>query len=162
MPLIITFKIHKMAFKMSFAATCFGLTRPSSGIYQLVEIITLYGLTRQYYHAVTARRRVWEMYARTSLTLPLCTAFTLCSLCVVFLGQAWWSSMSPLALTSPTSEGCANPSCCCYLWCVCCVIRLLWYYGCLNVGVLISLWLFLFPILLFAPQPKEFFLVVLN
>jgi hypothetical protein len=26
------------------------------------------------------------------------------------------------------------------------------------VGVLISLWLFLFPIFLFAAQPKEFFL----
>jgi hypothetical protein len=30
--------------------------------------------------------------------------------------------------------------------------------ACIYVGVLISLWLFLFPIFLFAPQPKEFFL----
>jgi hypothetical protein len=28
----------------------------------------------------------------------------------------------------------------------------------LHLGMLISLWLFLFPILLFAAQPKEFFL----
>jgi hypothetical protein len=27
-----------------------------------------------------------------------------------------------------------------------------------SIGVLISLWLFLFPIFLFAAQPKEFFL----
>jgi hypothetical protein len=28
----------------------------------------------------------------------------------------------------------------------------------MHVGALISLWLFLFPIFLFAAQPKEFFL----
>jgi hypothetical protein len=43
---------------MSFVANCFGLARPSSGNYQLEEITTLHGLTRQYYHAVTARRRI--------------------------------------------------------------------------------------------------------
>jgi hypothetical protein len=32
------------------------------------------------------------------------------------------------------------------------------YYFILHVGVLISLWLFLFPIFLFLAQPKEFFL----
>jgi hypothetical protein len=42
---------------MSFVVTCFGLTRSSSGNYQLEEITTLHGLTRQYYHALTARRR---------------------------------------------------------------------------------------------------------
>jgi hypothetical protein len=57
---MITFKIHKISFKMSFVATCFSLTRPSSGNYQLEEITTLQGLTRQYYHAVSARCRIWE------------------------------------------------------------------------------------------------------
>jgi hypothetical protein len=70
---------------MSFAATCLGLRKTSSSNYQLEEITTLHGLTRQYYHAITACHRVWEMYARTSITLLSCTAFTLCSLCVVFL-----------------------------------------------------------------------------
>jgi hypothetical protein len=32
----------------------------------------------------------------------------------------------------------------------------------MYVGVLISLWLFLFPVFLFAAQPKEFFLDVLK
>jgi hypothetical protein len=72
---------------MSFVATRFGLTRPSSGNYQLEEITTLYGLTRQYYQAVTARHHIWEMYARTSLMLFLCTAFMLYSLYVVLLRQ---------------------------------------------------------------------------
>jgi hypothetical protein len=36
---------------MSFIATSSGLTRPSSGNYQLEEITTLHGLTRQYYHS---------------------------------------------------------------------------------------------------------------
>jgi hypothetical protein len=84
---LITCKIHKMSFKMSSVATCFGLTRPSSVNYQLEEMTTLHGLTRQYYHAVTARRRIWEMYARTFLMLFLCTAFRLCSLCAIFLRQ---------------------------------------------------------------------------
>jgi hypothetical protein len=85
------FKFHLITFeiyKMSFVTTCFGLTRPSSGNFQLEKITTLHGFTRHYFHAVTARRRIWEIYARTSLTLFLCTAFTLCSLCVVLLGQA--------------------------------------------------------------------------
>jgi hypothetical protein len=71
-----------MPFKLSFVATCFGLTRPSSGKYQLEEITTLHGLTLQYYHFVTAHRRIGEMYARTSLMLISCAAFTLCSLCM--------------------------------------------------------------------------------
>jgi hypothetical protein len=87
---------HPVAFKMSFVATCFGLTKPSSCNYQLEEITALHWLTRQYYHAVTARlravtastARIWEMYTRTSLMLVVCTVFTLCSVCVVFLGQA--------------------------------------------------------------------------
>jgi hypothetical protein len=54
---------------MSFLATCFDLTRPSSVKYQLEEITTMYGLTRQYYHAVTARHRIWEIYAWTSLNI---------------------------------------------------------------------------------------------
>jgi hypothetical protein len=77
---LITFKIHKMSFKMAFVATCSGLTTPSLDNYQLEEITT-----RQYYHGVTAHRRIWEMYARASLVLFLCTVFTLCSLFVIFL-----------------------------------------------------------------------------
>jgi hypothetical protein len=60
----ITVKINKM----SFLPTCFGLTRPSSGNYQLEEIITLYGFTNQHYHAVTARRRIRERM----IALPSC------------------------------------------------------------------------------------------
>jgi hypothetical protein len=37
---------------------------------------------------LSTRRRIWEMYARTSFILFLCTAFMLCSLRMVFLGQA--------------------------------------------------------------------------
>jgi hypothetical protein len=44
-----------MSFKMSFVATCFGVTKPSSGNYHLEEITALHGLMRQYYHALTAR-----------------------------------------------------------------------------------------------------------
>jgi hypothetical protein len=36
-------------------------------------------------------------------------------------------------------------------------IRTCWNF-CIYVGVLISLWLFQFPVFLFAAQPKEFFL----
>jgi hypothetical protein len=54
---LITFKIHNISFKVSSAANCFGLTRPSSGNYQL-EDITLHGLARRYYLAVTAHRRI--------------------------------------------------------------------------------------------------------
>jgi hypothetical protein len=43
---------------MSVVGTYFGLTRPSSGNYQLEEITTLHGLTRQYYQVVTARHRI--------------------------------------------------------------------------------------------------------
>jgi hypothetical protein len=45
---VTTFKIHKIPFKLSFVATCFGLTMPSSGKYNLEEITTLQILTRQY------------------------------------------------------------------------------------------------------------------
>jgi hypothetical protein len=38
MSLIITFKIHKLLFKMSFFATCFSLMRPSSSKYQFKKI----------------------------------------------------------------------------------------------------------------------------
>jgi hypothetical protein len=36
------------------------------------------------------------------------------------------------------------------------------YFTCVYVGVLISLWLFVFPVFLFAAQPKEFFFDVLK
>jgi hypothetical protein len=56
---LITFEIHKM----SFVAICFGITRPLSGYYKLEELTTLHGLTRQYYHTVSARRHIREMYS---------------------------------------------------------------------------------------------------
>jgi hypothetical protein len=43
---------------MSFVATRFGLVRPSLGNYQLEEITTLHGLTRQFPCCYTARRRI--------------------------------------------------------------------------------------------------------
>jgi hypothetical protein len=58
MSLIVKFKIHKMSFKMSFIARCFGLMRPSLGNYQLQEITILYRLTHLYYHAITALHRM--------------------------------------------------------------------------------------------------------
>jgi hypothetical protein len=60
---------------MPFIATCFE----ASDNYQLQEMTTLHGLTRQYYHAVTTCRRICEMYARTCFVLFLCSVFTFCN-----------------------------------------------------------------------------------
>jgi hypothetical protein len=51
---------------MSFVSTCFGLMKSSSSNYQLEEITRRHGLARQYYHALTACRRVRER----TLALP--------------------------------------------------------------------------------------------
>jgi hypothetical protein len=63
---------------MSFVATCFGLTGPSSGNYQLEEISTLHGNTRQYYRAVYARRHIRVCM----LVLPSCYFYVRRSRCV--------------------------------------------------------------------------------
>jgi hypothetical protein len=85
---LIIFKFHKMSFKISFVAPCFSLTRPSSGNYQLEEITTLHGLMHQYYHAVTACCRIWEMYGRTSLMLFYVRRLHCVPCAWFFLGQA--------------------------------------------------------------------------
>jgi hypothetical protein len=87
-----------MSFKIAFVATCFGLTRSSSGNYQLEEITKLYGSTRQYYYAVSAYHCIWEMYTRTSLMLfyVRCSRCVLC-LCMVFLVHV----CVPYILTDP-------------------------------------------------------------
>jgi hypothetical protein len=53
---------------MSFVTTYLGLPTPPSGNSQLEDITTLHGVTRQYYHAVSARRRIRECM----LLLPSC------------------------------------------------------------------------------------------